>query len=166
MENAQAAIQHDSEIIAGINRRVKTEGHINSVSARWLPMQRAWLVYKQEPFGGLGFAAAYDLEPHNSFLLFALALGPIGWLIPVGLIGLSALPLIRTRDPVHVALPLATFTIAMVSHNLLFAPGLLAPIALASVYYDRAEASFNGGALIACRTNYEDDARSAGTALD
>jgi len=94
-------------------------------------IERAWLVYRKYPWTGVGLKVAYALQPHNSFLMFALAVGLVGWLVPLGLIGLSALPMMRTKDPSQIALPLATFVIAMVSHNLLFSQALLLPIAFA-----------------------------------
>jgi hypothetical protein len=118
-------------IIEAIGRRAGNEGIFNSVSARGLLMERAWLVYRKYPWTGVGLKLAYALQPHNSFLMFALAVGLVGWLVPLGLIGLSALPMIRTRDLSHIALPLATFVVAMVSHNLLFSQALLLPIAFA-----------------------------------
>jgi hypothetical protein len=118
-------------IIEAISRRASNEGIVNSVSARGLFLERAWLVYRKFPWTGIGFKVAYALQPHNSFLMFALAVGLVGWLVPLGLIGLSALPMIRTRDPSNIALPLVTFVIAMVSHNLLFSQALLLPIAFA-----------------------------------
>ena len=118
-------------IIEAISRRASNEGIINSVSARGLLIERAWLVYRKYPWTGVGLKVAYALQPHNSFLMFALAVGLVGWLVPLGLIGLSALPMMRTKDPSQIALPLATFVIAMVSHNLLFSQALLLPIAFA-----------------------------------
>jgi O-Antigen ligase len=115
-------------LIDAISRRTETEGDVNSVSARWLLMERAWLSYQQEPLFGLGFAAAHALQPHNSILLFMLALGSIGILVPLAFVGLTTTPL-YFNGWASCALPMATFTIIMISHDILLTPGLLAPVA-------------------------------------
>jgi hypothetical protein len=116
-------------MIAEIGKRTETEGDVNSVSARWLLMERAWLSIQQEPFLGLGFAKAHALQPHNSFLLFALALGPMGLLIPLAFMGLVIYPVYRLKSAALAALPMATFSVLMTSHDILLTPALLAPIA-------------------------------------
>ena len=115
--------------IEELGRRAATEGDINSVSARGLLMERAWLSYRNSPISGVGLDAAYALESHNSFLFFALAFGPIGWLVPLLFIGLTL-----TRSIVGVPMPLAIFVAAMVSHDVFRVPGLLVPIALGIAY--------------------------------
>ena len=92
-------------------------------------MERAWLSYRNSPLSGVGLDAAYALESHNSFLFFALAFGPIGWLVPLLFIGLTL-----TRSIVGVPMPLAIFVAAMVSHDVFRVPGLLVPIALGIAY--------------------------------
>lgn len=115
--------------IEEIGKRTEKEGDVNSISARGLLMERAWLAYQQAPILGMGFAKAHALQPHNSFLFAALALGVLGWFIPLAFIGLTILP-VRSRGLLYAALPLATFTVMMTSHDIFLSPGLLAPIAL------------------------------------
>lgn len=115
--------------IEELGRRAAKEGDINSVSARGLLMERAWLSYRNSLISGVGLDAAYALESHNSFLFFALAFGPIGWLVPLLFIGLTL-----TRSIVGVPMPLAIFVAAMVSHDVFRLPGLLVPIALGIAY--------------------------------
>jgi hypothetical protein len=116
----------DDVVIAELGRRAETEGAINSISARGLLLARAWLAYQKVRSFGAGLLAAYELQPHNSFLLFALAFGPIGWFIPLFFIGL-----VLTRSVASVPLAVAMLVAAMTSHDVFLTPALLAPIAFA-----------------------------------
>jgi O-Antigen ligase len=107
-------------LIEEIRRRAENESHINSISARVLFMEQAWLAYRDGPPFGIGLDGAHAFAPHNSFLLFALAFGPIGWIIPLAFISL-----IWRNAP----LALAVFAASMVSHDIFLMPSLLAPIA-------------------------------------
>ena len=49
----------------------------DSVSARVLFTKQAWLAYRDGPAFGIGLDRAHAYAPHNSFLLFALAFGPL-----------------------------------------------------------------------------------------
>jgi hypothetical protein len=129
LASADPDVMPTEALIAEIGKRIETESDVNSISARWLLMERAWLVFKGEPFSGLGFASAYALEPHNTFLLFMLAFGPIGLLVPLAFLAVIAYPAIRFRNIGLSALPMAAFAVLMTSHNILFDPGLLAPLA-------------------------------------
>jgi hypothetical protein len=113
------------EMIKEIARRAENEGDINSISARGLLMERAFLSYRNAPLLGQGLEAAHALQPHNMFLLFAIAFGHIGWLVPLAFLGLTAC---WARSIQQISLFLATFTVMMTSHDVLFTPGLLAPI--------------------------------------
>jgi len=113
------------DMMEEIARRVENEGAINSISARWLLMERAFLSYQTGPFFGQGLAVAHALQPHNTFLLFAVAFGDLGWLVPIAFLGLTVY---WVRSIQHLPLFLATFTVMMTSHDILFTPGLLAPI--------------------------------------
>jgi hypothetical protein len=113
------------EIIREIERRAENEGDINSISARGILMERAYLSYKIGPAMGQGLGAAHALQPHNMFLLFAVAFGVIGWLVPLAFLALTAW---WARSIQQLPLFLATFTVMMTSHDVLFTPGLLAPI--------------------------------------
>jgi hypothetical protein len=115
------------EIIKEITRRAENEGDINSISARGLLMERAWLSYRHGPFFGQGLAAAHALQPHNTFLLFAVAFGDLGWIVPLAFLGLTAY---SVRSVQQLPLCLATFTVMMTSHDLPFTFGLLVPFIL------------------------------------
>jgi O-Antigen ligase len=114
----------DDILIEQLGRRAETEGAINSISARGLLLDRAWLVYRKIPRLGAGLLAAHELQPHNSFLLFALAFGLAGWFVPLLFIGLTL-----TRSVTGVPLAVAVFVAAVTSHDVFLAPTLLAPIA-------------------------------------
>ncbi|MDB5576452.1 MAG: hypothetical protein JWR80_1628 [Bradyrhizobium sp.] len=118
------------EIIREITRRAEHEGDINSISARGLLMERAWLSYRSGPFFGRGLATAHALQPHNTFLLFAVAFGDFGWFVPLAFLGLTAY---SVRSVQQLPLCLATFTVMMTSHDLPFTFGLLAPYILGIV---------------------------------
>lgn len=113
------------DLIAEIGRRAENEGDINSISARGLLMERAFLAYRTGPLLGQGLAAAHALHPHNTFLLFAVAFGDLGWLVPLAFVGLT---LYWARGIRQLPLFLATLTVMATSHDILLTPGLLAPI--------------------------------------
>lgn len=115
------------EIIEEITRRAENEGDINSISARGLLMERAWLSYRNGPLFGSGLAAAHALQPHNTFLLFAVAFGDLGWIVPLAFLGLTGY---SVRSVQQLPLCLATFTVMMTSHDLPFTFGLLTPFIL------------------------------------
>jgi O-Antigen ligase len=115
------------EVIEEIARRAENEGDINSISARGLLIERAYLSYQNGPVFGQGFAAAHALQPHNTFLLFALAFGDLGWIVPLALLGLTAYSI---RSVQQLPLFLASFAVMMTSHDILFTLGLLAPFIL------------------------------------
>jgi hypothetical protein len=132
LERAELAIsssQHQQAVapkkpnearIQAISKRAETEGDRNSLSARFLLLQRAWLLYEQKPWQGYGLDFAHKTAPHNAFLFFALAFGMIGWLIP-----LSFLWIVRNN------LPLAACTVFAfaTSHDFLV-PALVVSIGL------------------------------------
>jgi hypothetical protein len=113
------------EMIKEIARRAKHEGDINSISARALLMENGFLSYRTGPPLGRGLAAAHALQPHNVFLLFAIAFGVVGWIVPLAFLGLTACWVRRVQE---LPLFLATFAVMMTSHDVLLTPGLLAPI--------------------------------------
>jgi hypothetical protein len=122
----EVAANFDSaEMIREIERRAENEGDINSISARGLLMERAFLSYQTGPVLGQGLGVAHALQPHNMFLTFAVAFGPIGWFVPLAFV---ALTIWWARSIQELPLLLATFTVMMTSHDVLFTPGLLAPI--------------------------------------
>ncbi|MEA2818173.1 MAG: hypothetical protein QOJ86_177 [Bradyrhizobium sp.] len=103
-----------------------TEQERNSASARGLFMWRSLVTYGSGPFFGRGLAAAHEIAPHNTFLMFAVAFGHLGWLVPFALIGLT---FYRVRDVNQLPLGLATTAVMMISHDILF-PSLILPIAV------------------------------------
>jgi hypothetical protein len=113
------------DLIEEIGHRAENEGDINSISARGLLMERAFLSYQTSPFFGQGLAAAHALQPHNTFLLLAVAFGHLGWLVPAVFLGLTVY---WARSVHQLPLFLATLTVMATSHDILLTPGLLAPI--------------------------------------
>jgi hypothetical protein len=120
-------MNRSEDLIAEIGRRAENEGDINSISARGLLLERAFLSYQTAPVFGQGLAAAHALQPHNTFLLFAIAFGYLGWFVPIAFLGLT---LYWVRSIQHLPLFLATLTVMATSHDILLTPGLLAPIVL------------------------------------
>ena len=113
------------EMMEEIARRAENEGDINSISARGLLMELAFRSYQSGPFLGQGLGAAHAIHPHNTFLLFAVAFGDLGWLVPIAFLGLT---ICWVRSIQHLSLFLATFTVMTISHDILLTPGLLAPV--------------------------------------
>jgi hypothetical protein len=127
VDDAAQRKSESDDRIKEIGIRAETEGDINSISARGLLMERAFLSYQNGPFLGQGLAAAHALQPHNTFLLFAVAFGDIGWIVPLAFLGLTAC---WARSIRQMPLFLATFVVMATSHDILLTPGLLAPIVL------------------------------------
>jgi hypothetical protein len=88
-------------------------------------MERAFLSYRTGPVFGQGLTAAHALQPHNTFLLFAVAFGDLGWIVPIAFLGLTAC---WARNTQQLPLFLATLTGIMTSHDILLTPSILAPI--------------------------------------
>lgn len=120
------AQKHVAEV-EQLNERVQNEGQINSISARGLLLRRGWLAYQDGPAFGVGLNAAHKLIPHNTFLLFAIAFGRLGWLIPLIFICLCAF---ATRQLLQLPLVLSVVAIMSFSHDIMFSPGLIIPVAL------------------------------------
>jgi hypothetical protein len=126
----EPAITSNSSTEAGlaqIARRAEAEGVANSLAARGLFFAGALLAYRTGPPFGCGLAAAHALSPHNTFLLFAIAFGHLGWVIPIAFLGLSAW-WVRTIEQVPIVL--ATLAVLGTSHDLLLVPALLLPVIL------------------------------------
>jgi hypothetical protein len=113
--------------LAQIARRAYAEGVKNSLAARGLYFEAAVLAYRTGPPLGRGLAAAHALSPHNSFLMFAIAFGHLGWLIPICFLVLCAF---WVRSIEQAPIILATSAVLMTSHDVLLVPGLLLPIIL------------------------------------
>jgi hypothetical protein len=117
----------DASRIAALDTRLADEGARNSISARALFLERAMLEYRHSGFFGMGLEAAHPLVPHNTFVLFALAFGHPGWLIPLALV---ALALYSVRDARDLPLPVAMLGTMTTSHDILLTPSLFLPIAI------------------------------------
>ncbi|HWB15760.1 MAG TPA: glycosyltransferase [Vicinamibacterales bacterium] len=124
---APAAGPADASRIAALDERLSSEGGRNSISARTLFLERALLAYRDDGFFGVGLEAAHPLVPHNTFVLFALAFGHLGWLIPLGLVALTAY---AARDARDLPLTVAVIGTMATSHDILLTPSLLLPIAI------------------------------------
>jgi hypothetical protein len=123
VESQTQSARVEAEIVA-IGKASEQEK--NSVSARGLFMWRALITYGSGPFFGRGLAAAHEIAPHNTFLMFAVAFGHLGWLVPFALIGLT---FYRVRDANQLPLGLATIAVMMISHDILF-PSFIVPVAV------------------------------------
>ncbi|RRI05408.1 hypothetical protein EH240_05840 [Mesorhizobium tamadayense] len=108
--------------------RLTDEGKRNSISARALFLERGLLAYQEGGFFGRGLEEAQALAPHNTFLLFAIAFGHLGWLIPIGLVGFA---FCFARDAGDLAIGVALIGVMLTSHDILLTPSLFLPVALA-----------------------------------
>jgi hypothetical protein len=117
----------DASRIAALDARLSDEGSRTSMSARALFLERALLEYRHSGFFGIGLEDAHPLAPHNTFLLFALAFGHPGWLIPLALVVLA---LYSGRDARDLPLPVAMLGTMATSHDILLTPSLFLPIAI------------------------------------
>lgn len=100
----------------------------NSAASRALLLKLAWLSYLEHPQMGRGLEAAHALAPHNSFLLFPIAFGHIGWVVPFGFLALAVCYIRRWEQGAY---PLGLAGLLFFSHDVLIFPGMLMPITLA-----------------------------------
>jgi hypothetical protein len=98
----------------------------NSASSRALLLQRSLLAFASGPFLGRGLQVAQNLSPHNTFLLFAVGFGYLGWLVPAAFIALGLYYGGIQRGYFSVALG----CIFLTSHDALLSPTLVVPIAV------------------------------------
>ncbi|TGQ90922.1 hypothetical protein EN851_17215 [Mesorhizobium sp. M8A.F.Ca.ET.208.01.1.1] len=110
-----------------LGERLTDEGKRNSISARALFLERGLLAYREGGFFGRGLEQAQALAPHNTFVLFAIAFGHLGWLIPIGLVCFA---FCFARNAGDLAIGVAVMGVALTSHDLLLTPSLFLPIAL------------------------------------
>lgn len=110
-----------------LGERLTDEGKRNSISARALFLERGLLAYREGGFFGRGLEEAQPLAPHNTFVLFAIAFGHLGWLIPIGLIGFAFL---FARDARDLPLGVAVVGVMLTSHDIVLTPSLFLPVAL------------------------------------
>ncbi|MFY7697266.1 MAG: hypothetical protein ACOVQX_00290 [Legionella sp.] len=82
----------------------------NSMAARYLLISRALSEYHKGPFWGRGLQYAFELAPHNSYILFSIAFGPIGLLIiPLFMIFIFILAGIRRGLPMAFSFLMCSF---------------------------------------------------------
>jgi hypothetical protein len=117
----------DASRIAAIDDRLPEEGVRNSISARGLLLERAFLAYRHTGATGIGLDGAQPLAPHNTFVLFALAFGHAGWLIPLAWV---ALAFYAARDAGDLPVAMAAIGTMVTSHDILLTPSLFLPIAI------------------------------------
>ena len=110
-----------------LGKRLADEGKRNSISARALFLERGLLAYREGGFFGRGLEEAQPLAPHNTFVLFAIAFGHLGWLIPIGLVGFAFL---FARDARDLPLGIAVVGVMLTSHDILLTPSLFLPVAI------------------------------------
>jgi hypothetical protein len=110
-----------------LDERLTEEGKRNSISARALFLERGLLAYREGGFFGRGLEQAQSLAPHNTFVLFAIAFGHLGWLVPIGFL---ALAFCFARDASDLPLGIAVAGVMLTSHDILFTPSLFIPVAL------------------------------------
>jgi hypothetical protein len=122
----QASPSAASSEIEALSERLVSEGQRSSLSARLLFLERAMLVYATAPFFGIGLDAAHALAPHNTFVLFALGFGHLGWLVPLAVLGVILASGRSNGIPLAVAL-LATMA---TSHNIFVNPSLFILLAV------------------------------------
>ncbi|AZO25009.1 hypothetical protein EJ070_33025 [Mesorhizobium sp. M1E.F.Ca.ET.045.02.1.1] len=113
--------------IQAISERLRDEGKRNSISARALFLERSLLAYRAGGFFGRGLEEAHPFVPHNSFVLFAIAFGHIGWLVPLGLLGFA---FCFMRDAEDLPLGIALAGVMLTSHDVLLTPSLFVPVAI------------------------------------
>ncbi|MDX8513976.1 hypothetical protein [Mesorhizobium captivum] len=110
-----------------LGERLTDEGKRNSISARALFLERGLIAYREGGFFGRGLEEAQALAPHNTFVLFAIAFGHLGWLIPIGLVGFA---FCFGRNADDLALGVAVVGVMLTSHDFLLTPSLFLPVAL------------------------------------
>ncbi|RWF42412.1 MAG: hypothetical protein EOS65_09055 [Mesorhizobium sp.] len=113
--------------IHALGQRLTDEGKRNSISARALFLERGLLAYREGGSFGRGLEEAQALAPHNTFLLFAIAFGHLGWLLPIGLVGFA---FCFVRDARDLPLGIAVVGVMLTSHDLLLTPSLFLPVAI------------------------------------
>lgn len=101
-------------------------GDSNSAVSRVLLLQRSWNEYRNGSWGGVGLEAAHAFAPHNSYIMFAVAFGHIGWLVPIGFVLMTLLTAgIRRAD-----LTVALASLLFFSHDILLSAAMLVPLGL------------------------------------
>ncbi|RWX59664.1 hypothetical protein EN780_33940 [Mesorhizobium sp. M4B.F.Ca.ET.089.01.1.1] len=96
------------------------------------------MAYRTGGFFGRGLEEAHVFVPHNTFVLFAIAFGHIGWLVPLGFL-VFAFSLVR--DAEDLPLGVALSGVMLTSHDVLLTPSLFIPVAIGI------------GSMLAAKTN-------------
>ncbi|RWD07346.1 MAG: hypothetical protein EOS58_00830 [Mesorhizobium sp.] len=124
--------------IQALSERLRGEGKKNSISARALFLERGLLAYQTGGFFGRGLEEAHVFVPHNTFVLFAIAFGHIGWLVPLGFLVFAFW---FVRDAEDLPLGVALLGVMLTSHDVLLTPSLFIPVAIGI------------GSMLAAKTN-------------
>jgi len=124
--------------IQALSERLTGEGKRNSISARALFLERGLLAYRTGGFFGRGLEEAHVFVPHNTFVLFAIAFGHIGWLVPLGFLVFAFW---FVRDAEDLPLGVALLGVMLTSHDVLLTPSLFIPVAIGI------------GSMLAAKTN-------------
>lgn len=116
---------HDDVIKLG--KMAHSAGKDNSVLARSILLHRSLIAYETGPRLGIGLERAYALQPHNTYLLFMVAFGTAGIIIPLSI--LASLFYIGWKAQ-RLSFPLAFSSVMLFTHDAPFSMGLLLPAAL------------------------------------
>lgn len=108
-----------------LGERALQEGPSDPAAARATFFRRSVVAYQNAPMQGLGLREAYALAPHNSYLLFAVAFGAVGWLVPAAFLVLLA---IYSRRDWSLAVTVAA--LMFFSHDLLLLPAAMSLISV------------------------------------
>lgn len=100
------------------------QGKINSAAARALMFERSIVVFAEKPLLGNGLDIAFNLAPHNTYLMFAVAFGLPGLLVPLAFLFPA---FYRAHSLSDLGLGVAFAGLMLFSHNILLVPHLLIP---------------------------------------
>lgn len=112
----------------GIPTTQKIDKH-SSEGERLQLLEKAFAEFRKSPFMGIGLESSYRLRPHNTYLLFAVAYGFTGLLIPLGILSIF----FWGRTPLSLAMGTGLGLAMFFSHDILLMPVYIIPIALALV---------------------------------
>jgi hypothetical protein len=117
--------------IASIQKQAAKDGAANSITARTMLLSSGLEMARRRPLTGYGLTIAQAIAPHDTFLLFVLAFGVGGLLIPLGFVGM--LTFYAWRNGRSLAIPVAIFGIMWVSHDLMLSTDLAVLLPLAFI---------------------------------
>lgn len=106
---------------------IKVIEKTNSEMARTKLIGLSLSVFKSNPFLGVGMAKAWQLSPHNIYLLHGVAYGLVGWVVVPGLI--LMIFLIGDRK-IGLYMAIVYLLAGLFSHNLMVDRTILLPLAM------------------------------------